>query len=116
MRGDPLACQWRVERAIEASPKGLTVAEPGKEKETGISIFSQNVEAFQAAGFPLYTEKVDRVNRWAFIDTFKFKIPAPFTLTELMSPYVDKGLVRVLKHTPFYGSLDSFREKGTIDV
>jgi len=30
MRGDQLARKWRVARAIEASPKGLTVAEPSK--------------------------------------------------------------------------------------
>jgi len=82
MRGDQLARQWRVIRAIEASPGGLTVGQ--------IADFLSPLESLQAAGFPLYTERVDRVNRWAFIATFKFKIPAPFTLTELMSLYVYK--------------------------
>ncbi len=40
MRADQLARQWRVIRAIEASPTGLTVAELVKREETGIrSIF-----------------------------------------------------------------------------
>jgi hypothetical protein len=36
MRGDQLARQWRTIRAIEASPKGLTVSEIAKRGETGI--------------------------------------------------------------------------------
>ena len=111
MRGDQLARQWRVIRAIEASPGGLTVAEIAKREETGIRTIYRDLESLQAAGFPLYTERVDRVNRWAFIDTFKFKIPAPFTLTELMSLYVYKDLVRFLKGTPFFDSLESVFKK-----
>ena len=87
MRGDHLSRQWRVIRAIEASPKGLTVAEIAKEEKTGIRTIYRDLEALQAAGFPLCTERADRFNRWAFIDTFKFKIPPPFILKELMPIY-----------------------------
>jgi predicted DNA-binding transcriptional regulator YafY len=111
MRGDQLARQWRVIRAIEASPSGLTVAEIAKREETGIRTIYRDLEALQAAGFPLYTEKVDKANRWAFVDTYKFKIPAPFTLTELMSLYFYKDLVRVFKGTPFHDSIDSVFKK-----
>jgi predicted DNA-binding transcriptional regulator YafY len=111
MRGDQLARQWRVIRAIEASPSGLTVAEIAKREETGIRTIYRDLEALQAAGFPLYTEKVERASRWAFVDTYKFKIPAPFTLTELMSLYFYKDLVRVFKGTPFHDSIDSIFKK-----
>jgi predicted DNA-binding transcriptional regulator YafY len=111
MRGDQLARQWRVIRAIEASPGGLTVAEIAQREETGIRTIYRDLEALQEAGFPLYTEKVERATRWAFVDTFKFKIPAPFTLTELMSLYVYKDLVRFLKGTPFFDSLESVFKK-----
>ena len=103
MRGDQLARQWRVIRGIEASSNGLTVAEIANREETGIRTIYRDLEALQAAGFPLYTEKVERATRWAFIDTFKFKIPPPFALTELMSLYFYKDLVRVFKGTPFQG-------------
>ena len=46
-----------------------------RREETGIRTIYRDLESLQAAGFPLYTERIDRVNRWAFIDTFKFKIP-----------------------------------------
>jgi len=72
MRGDQLARQRRVIRAIEASPKGLTVTEIAQRKETGFYAIYQDLEALQSAGFPLYNEKVERATRWAFIDTFKF--------------------------------------------
>jgi len=78
MRGDQLARQWRVIRAIEASPGGLTVAE--------IANFPSTLEALQAAGFPLYTEKVEKANRWAFVDTFKLKIPPSFHAKSQSSP------------------------------
>jgi predicted DNA-binding transcriptional regulator YafY len=87
MRGDRLARQWRIIRAIGASSNGLTVTEIAQREETGIRTIYRDLEALQAEGFPLYTERVERSNRWAFIDTFKFEIPPPFTLKELMSIY-----------------------------
>jgi len=111
MRGDQLARQWRIIRAIEASLNGLTVAEIARREETGIRTIYRDLEALQAAGFPLYTEKVNKTNRWAFIDTYKFKVPSPFTLSELMSLYFYKDLVRVFKGTPFHDSIDSVFKK-----
>ena len=78
MRGDQLARDWGIFRAIEASPNGLTVTEITGREETGIRTIYRDLEALQTAGFPLYTGKVERATRWAFIDTFKLKIPPPF--------------------------------------
>jgi predicted DNA-binding transcriptional regulator YafY len=111
MRGDQLARQWRIIRAIEASPNGLTVTKIAQREETGIRTIDRDLEALQAGGFPLYTQRVERTNCWTFIDTFKFKIPPLFTLTELMSLYFYKDLVRILKGTPFYDSLESVLKK-----
>jgi hypothetical protein len=47
MRGDQLARQWRVIRAIEASPNGLTVAEIADREETGIRTIYRDLEALQ---------------------------------------------------------------------
>jgi predicted DNA-binding transcriptional regulator YafY len=87
MRGDQLGRQWRTIRAIGTSPNGLTVTEIAQREETGIRTIYRDLEALQAARFPLYTEKVERATRWAFINTFKFKIPPPLALKELMSIY-----------------------------
>ena len=111
MRGDQLARQWPIIRAIEASSNGLAVTEIAQREETGIRTIYPDLEVLQAAGFSLYTEKVERATRWAFIDTFKFKIPPPFTLTELMSLYFYKKLVRALKETHCSDSLDLVSKK-----
>jgi predicted DNA-binding transcriptional regulator YafY len=122
MWGDQLARQWRVIRAIEASPNGLTVTAISQREETGIRTIYRDLEALQAAGFPLYTEKVERGNGWAFIDTFKFKIPPSFTLTELMSNYFYKDLVREALVEPptqyrvIHRAVDLMRESRVYDL
>ena len=52
MRGDQLARQWRIIRAIEASPNGLTVTEIAHREETGFRTVYRDLEALQPAGFP----------------------------------------------------------------
>ena len=85
MRGDQLASQGRAIDAIEASPNGLTVVKMANREETGKRTINRNPDALPAGAFPLYTERVDWPNRWAFNDTFKFKTPPPFTSIEFMS-------------------------------
>ena len=85
MRADQLSRRWRNIRAIEASPEGFTATKIGKREQTGFRTIYRGLVAFQSAGFPLHTQRVQGANRFAFIDTFTFKIPPPFSLTELMS-------------------------------
>ena len=73
MRGDQQSRQWRVIRAIDASPNGLTVTGITKPEETGIRTTCRDLEAIQAKGFPPYTKRVERSNRSAFKDLFKFQ-------------------------------------------
>jgi hypothetical protein len=47
------------------------------------------MEALQAAGFPIYTKRVEGKNLWSLLDTLKHHIPIPFSLTELMALYWD---------------------------
>ncbi len=50
MRGDQLARQWRIIRAIEASPSGLTVTEIAEREETGIRTIYWDLEALHSPG------------------------------------------------------------------
>ncbi len=75
MRGDQLARQWRIIRAIKASRSRLTVTEIVQREETGIRMIYRDLEALQAGGVTLYNEKIERSHRSAFIDTSKLKIP-----------------------------------------
>ena len=111
MRGDQLARQWRIIRAIEATSGGLTVAELAKREGIGVRTIYRDLVALQQAGFPLYSARVERAQRWAFVDTYKFRIPTPFTLTELMSLHLYRELLRVFRGTPFYDSLEELFKK-----
>ena len=111
MWGDQLAWRWRIIRKIEASPEGLTVAEIAKRLKTERRTICSYLGALQAAGLPLRTKRVEKANHWAFIGTFEFKTTPPFTLTELTSLFFLKDVVRVLKGTPFYNSLESVFKK-----
>jgi predicted DNA-binding transcriptional regulator YafY len=73
MRGLQLSRQWRVIRAIEAGPNGLTVTGIDKREETGTHKIHRDPEALQATGSPLYTERVERPTSPAFKDIFKFQ-------------------------------------------
>ena len=122
MRGDQLARQCRSIREIEASPNALTGTEIAQREETGIRTIYRGLEALEAAGFPLYTERVERASRWASVDTFNFKIPAPFTLTEPIPFYfykdcVCKSLVEPLAQEPVIGNaVDLMMESRLFDL
>ena len=62
MRGDQLDRQWRIIRAIEASPNGLTVAEIAQREETGIRTIYRDLEAL----YPRYHAKAQRAPRETF--------------------------------------------------
>ena len=111
MRGDQLARQWRIIRAIEVAKHGLTVAELAAIEEASVRTVYRDLEALHEAGFPIYSEKVDRVNKWFLVDTYSFKVPPPFTLTELMSLWVYKDLIKAFQGTAFYDSLESLFKK-----
>mgnify|MGYP000940684861 CR=1 FL=1 len=111
MRGDQLARQWRILRHIESSQYGLTVAELADIEGVGVRTAYRDLEALQEAGFPLYYERTDRVNRWTFVDAYKFQVPQPFTMTELMSLHLYGDLIRMFKGTAFHDSLESLFKK-----
>ena len=70
-----------------------------------------NLDDLQLAGFPIFAEKSEKGNRWKFIDTYRFKVPQPFTFTELMSLHLSKDLFQVFKGTVFSESIETLFEK-----
>ena len=41
----------------------------------------RDLEALQAAGFPIYTERVEGKNVWSLLDVVKHQIPIPFSFS-----------------------------------
>ncbi|MBW1838022.1 MAG: transcriptional regulator [Deltaproteobacteria bacterium] len=111
MRGDQLSRQWRILRQIEASKSGRTAAEIADLVGVSLRTAYRDLDDLQLAGFPLYAEKRKNSNLWKFVDTYRFKVPPPFTFTELMSLHLGRDLFRVLKGTVFAESLESIFKK-----
>lgn len=110
-RGDQLARQWRILQSLIASRRGKTAADLAEELDYHWRTVYRDLEALQLAGFPLFTDRVDGKNRWSILESARQHIPIPLDLTEVMALYFSRGLMRVLKDTVFYASLESFFQK-----
>ena len=110
-RGDQLGRQWKLIQALTAYRTGKSAADLAQELECHPRTVYRDLEALQLAGFPLYTDKVDGRSLWSFVDTVKHQIPIPLTLTELMALYFSRDMLKVLKNTVFYDSLETLFQK-----
>ena len=95
MRGDQLARQWRIIRAIEASPNGLTVAEIAQREETGIRTIYRDLEALH----PGYHAKAQRAPR------DKFRILLAFLDNFLLPSHSSKKTIKEFSAKPYFRSL-----------
>ena len=117
MRGDQLARQWRIIRAIEATPNGLTVAEIAQREETGARTIYRDLEALQAACFPYPCHaKAQRAPReifrllLSFLDIF---LPPSYPIRKTIKAFSAKPPLRSWR--PSVRWLDDFmRHSGTI--
>ncbi|MFO7714373.1 helix-turn-helix transcriptional regulator [Desulfosarcina sp.] len=111
MRGDQLSRQWRILRQLEVSKYGLTANEIAEAGDVSLRTAYRDLGDLQLAGFPIFTERADKVTRWRFIDDYRFKIPEPFTLTELLCLHLGGDLFNVFKGTVFQESQKSLLDK-----
>jgi predicted DNA-binding transcriptional regulator YafY len=115
-RNDQVTRQWHLLRTLEASREGVTLqglaeglpAEFTRHHRT----IRRDLEALEAAGFPLLTEKVDsRGVVWKLMEGFR-RVPAlAFSPTELMALTFSRGLLRPLEGTQLQAALDSALSK-----
>ena len=108
-RGDQISRQWQILQILEARRMGVTVPDLAKELESNVRTIYRDVEALEQAGFPLYSEKEEGVDRWLFVEGFRPKIPVPFTLTELMALTIASDHLKAFEGTIFSEALkDAF--------
>jgi predicted DNA-binding transcriptional regulator YafY len=110
-RGDQLARQWRIIQTLISARHGKSVSVLAKDLSCHIRTIYRDLEALQAAGFPVYTDRVGGKNLWVLLDNAKHSLPIPFSLPELMALYFSRGMMGVLKDTVFYDSLVSLFDK-----
>ena len=111
-RNDQVTRQWHLLRTLEASREGVTLqgladglpAELSRHHRT----IRRDLEALEAAGFPLLTAKVEgRGVVWKLMEGFR-RVPAlAFSPTELMALTFSRGLLRPLEGTQLQAALDS---------
>jgi len=110
-RGDQLGRQWKILQMLISARGGKSVSDLAKEIDCHTRTVYRDLEALQVAGFPVYTEKEGGRNLWMLLDSAKHQAPIPLSLTELMALYFSRGMMKVLKNTVFYDSLESLFEK-----
>ena len=110
-RDDQLTRQWGILSLIEVHHFGITIENLASEVGCTPRTIRRDLEALEIAGFPLYTEDVDGDVRWKLMNEFKHAPKTPFTITELISLYFSRDLLKVLKGTPFYDSIESILDK-----
>jgi predicted DNA-binding transcriptional regulator YafY len=106
-RGDQLARQWKIIQALIASRRGRSVPDLAALVECHTRTVYRDLEALQAAGFPVTTEREGHRMTWSLLDPSRQSIPIAFSLSELMALYFGRGMVRSLKGTVFYDALKS---------
>ena len=91
-RGDQLSRQWRLIRFLD-HPNGFTVDEAARELGCTVRTVWRDLAVLQKANFPLYDDKDGRRVRYRLVDGFRAKLPAPFTLSEVVALLMSRDLL-----------------------
>lgn len=110
-RGDQLSRQWKIIQILMAVTRGKTKHDLAAELECHHRTVYRDLEALQAAGFPLITEQRDNRTYWSIMEGTRQQMPLPLSLTELMALYFSRNMLKVLQGTAIYESLTSLFEK-----
>ncbi len=113
-RNDQVTRQWYLLRRLESS-RGATLQELAETLPDDYPRHPRTVrrdlEALEAAGFPLVTERVDGQTRWKLIDGYRHVPALTFSATELMALTFSRPLLKPLDGTQLHTSLDSALNK-----
>lgn len=110
-RGDQLARQWKLIQALMSSQVGRSASDFAQDLKCHPRTVYRDLEALQLAGFPLYTQTKQGRSLWSFLSKAKHQIPLPLDLTELMALYFSRDMLKILKDTVFYDSLETLFQK-----
>jgi len=119
-RNDQVTRQWHVLQRLEGSTRGLTLDEllaalpPDLTKHP--RTIRRDLDALEAAYFPLLSERVEGRVRWRLLDGFR-NVPAlGLSPTELMALAFTRQLVTPLEGTEIKAALDSALRKATARI
>lgn len=110
-RGDQLSRQWRIIQTLITARQGKSASELAHTLECHSRTIYRDLEALQAAGFPLYNQKHENRTVWSILEAGRHQMPIPLNLTELMALYFSRNMLSVLEGTAIHDSLVSLFEK-----
>ena len=103
--------QWTILRDLEASRR-LTIDELARRTGVTTRTIRRDLDALQAAGFPLFDETHDGKKYWTLEHRpFRRLDDTGFTIAELSALYFSRTLVECLAATPFQGDVRSAFDK-----
>jgi predicted DNA-binding transcriptional regulator YafY len=105
--------QWTILREIEHARGGVTIDELAQIGDVTTRTIRRDLEALQAAGFPLYDDRSadDGRTRWR-VNGQAFKgLSAGLTMSELSALYFSRTLVESLSGTPFRSEVERAFDK-----
>jgi predicted DNA-binding transcriptional regulator YafY len=110
-RNDRVTRQWHLMRHLEAATRGATLPELAEALPADFTrhqrTIRRDLEALEAAGFPLLTERVEGRVVWKLLEGYR-RVPAlAFSPTELMALTFSRGLLRPLEGTQLHAALES---------
>jgi predicted DNA-binding transcriptional regulator YafY len=110
-RGDQLSRQWKIIHILVASSQGKTVAELAATLACTPRTVYRDLEALQAAGFPLTTEMRDNYSYWHILNPNRQQPPMAFSVPELMALYLGKEMLKTYRGTIFFDAIESLLDK-----
>ncbi len=110
-RGDQLGRQWKIIQHLMGTRRGRTVAEIAAALDEHPRSVYRDLQALEAGGFPLYTERDGNRNRWSVLEEARRPLPLPLDLTELMALCLGRGLLQGLEGTVFQTAMASLTAK-----
>jgi predicted DNA-binding transcriptional regulator YafY len=110
-RGEQLTRQWRVIQLLINSQSGRSAADLAHSLNCHRRTVYRDLEALQRAGFPLYNEHAGGKMMWRILDAVKHHFPIPLDLTELISLYFSKDMLKATGNATFFNSMESLLEK-----
>ena len=111
MRNAEVIRQWSILRDLEASRR-VTIDELAERTGVSTRTIRRDLEALQAAGFPLFDEVHEGKKYWTLEQrAFRRLDDTGFTLAELTAIYFSRSLVECLAATPFQRDVRSAFDK-----
>ena len=106
-RNDQVTRQWHLLRLLESS-RGITLDDitdrlPADYPRHPRTV-RRDLEALEAAGFPILNERVDGRVRWRLMDGFRHVPALALSATELMALVMSRSLLKPLAGTHIQGS------------